>query len=102
MTNFDTAGGDQVFSSNTAGCSIMFFVRYGIEIGEPVDNRLQITVIVNLTCIEAAADPVLVAEHLLSPVSARMTNSWDISPPMGPVSASMGMAVSPSRWNVSR
>ncbi len=38
----------------------------------------------------------------LSPVEARMMNSWLRSPPMGPVSARMGIAVSPRRAKMRR
>jgi prolyl-tRNA synthetase len=42
----------------------------------------------------------LSAYTLLSPVSAKIINSWDKSPPIGPVSAAIGMASSSSLLKV--
>jgi hypothetical protein len=58
--------------------------------------------IIHLGAEGVELDEVAVAEDGALPVSARMMNSWERSPPMGPVSAAMGIARSPRRWKVRR
>ena len=87
------------FGDRTVG-RVVFLVGARVERGKPVDHRLQVVAVID-TRHKIGIQPV--AEiNPLSPVSARMMNSWLMSPPIGPVSASIGIAVSPMRANVFR
>ena len=68
-----------------------------------LDDRLEVAVVVDVLAPSTSNSMKSLSQKTaLSPVSARMMNSWLRSPPIGPVSAAIGIAFSPMRAKVRR
>ncbi len=63
---------------------------------------VQVAVIVDVVARDRQVEQSLLQKTPLSPVSASTMNSWLRSPPIGPVSARIGIAFSPIRAKVRR
>ena len=104
VADLDAARGDApLLRQRGEGGLVVLLVGRGVGRGPALDDRRQVGAEVGVLARHRRGRGASRSQKTaLSPVSARMMNSWLRSPPIGPESARIGIAFRPSRAKVRR